>query len=74
MINTVDGRTVVIPMLKISGMPYTRAAPLAWANGFLSEPVVTDEKSVYTFNNPLKAPPDMQQYLEELWKIPKRII
>ena len=94
LINTIDGKTIVIPMLKVSGTPFRPAAALAWNTKLLGQPSmsklshsmssdinipttgdlkVKPGKRVYTFHRSLKAPQDMQEYLEKLWNSPERI-
>jgi methionyl-tRNA formyltransferase len=67
MINTVDEKTLIVPMLKMPGTTYRHAAALAQTARLLAEPSKRHARRVRTFYEPLKVPEDFRQYVKSLW-------
>ena len=73
LINTVDGQTLIVSMLKMPGTPFRPAAALAQTAGLFAEPSQQHGERIRTFRKPLKAPEDIRQYLRTLWHPVERI-
>lgn len=67
MINTIDGQTLIVPMLKLPGTTYRSAAALAQTARFLAEPSQRHGKRVRGFYEPLRLQENTQQCLKSLW-------
>ena len=73
MINTLDGGTVVVPSIKISGTGFRPAAGLSWGSGMLDrKPRISQGKSLYTLFHRLKTSDNLGLDLDKVWLNPDR--
>src|SRR2546423_11923723 len=67
MINTIDGKTLIVPTLKMPGTTYRPAAALAKGAALLTKSTQQHGERIRAFHKPLRAPDDIRPYVKSLW-------